>query len=156
MGVFKNGLKKILPPPVNSFMREVNRIITMEEQNRKLIMQLQDSIEKQNQKLIMQLQDSIEKQNQLLQQKNKEIEWLEQNLRYSMESMQELKDTLWTSLNSEENRMAAVKRDELVHRDYDARMLASDFADWEPDFADDALDVDDGDFNYDEFDFDEE
>lgn len=79
MGVFKNGLKKILPPPVNSFMREVNRIIVMEEKN---------------QKLIMQLQDSIEKQNQLLQQKNKEIEWLEQNLRYSMESMQELKDTL--------------------------------------------------------------
>lgn len=72
------------------------------------------------------------------------------------DGIQELKDTLWTSLNSEENRMAAVKRDELVHRDYDARMLASDFADWEPDFADDALDVDDGDFNYDEFDFDEE
>ncbi len=79
MGVFKNGLKKILPPPVNSFMREVNRIVAVEEKN---------------QKLIMQLQDSIEKQNQLLQQKNKEIEWLEQNLRYSMESMQELKDTL--------------------------------------------------------------
>ena len=71
------------------------------------------------------------------------------------EGIQQLKDTLWDALNSEENRMAAVKRDELVHRDYDARMLASDFADWESDFVDDASD-DEEDFNYEEFDFDEE
>ncbi len=72
------------------------------------------------------------------------------------EGIQQLKDTLWDALNSEENRMAAVKRDELVHRDYDARMLASDFADWESDFTDEPLDDDEGDFNYEEFDFDEE
>lgn len=70
------------------------------------------------------------------------------------EGIPQLKDILWEALNSEENRMAAVKRDELVHRDYDAGMLANDFADWESDFADDT--VADDDYNYEEFDFDEE
>ncbi len=70
------------------------------------------------------------------------------------DGIQELKDTLWEALNSEENRMAAVKREELVHRNYDARMLANDFADWEADYSDEP--VDDEDYNYEEFDFDEE
>ena len=70
------------------------------------------------------------------------------------DGIQELKDVLWEALNSEENRMAAVKREELVHRNYDARMLANDFADWEADYSDEP--VDDEDYNYEEFDFDEE
>lgn len=70
------------------------------------------------------------------------------------DGIQELKDTLWEALNSEENRMAAVKREELVHRNYDARMIASDFADWEADYTDEPMD--DEDYNYEEFDFDEE
>ena len=70
------------------------------------------------------------------------------------DGIQELKDTLWETLNSEENRMAAVKREELVHRNYDARMIASDFADWEADYTDEPMD--DEDYNYEEFDFDEE
>ena len=74
------------------------------------------------------------------------------------EGIQELKDVLWTALNSEENRLAAVKREELVHRNYDRKMLAADFADWEADFEDgaDFDDDNDDDFDYDEFDFDEE
>jgi len=40
MGAFKNALKKILPPPVNSFMREVNRIVALEEKNQELMNQL--------------------------------------------------------------------------------------------------------------------
>lgn len=71
------------------------------------------------------------------------------------EGIQELKDILWTELNSEENRLAAVKCEELVHRNYDRKMLAADFADWEPDF-DDMPVVDDEDLNYDEFDFEED
>ncbi len=71
------------------------------------------------------------------------------------EGIPQLKDVLWEALNSEENRMAAVKRDELVHRDYDVCMLANDFADWESDFEDDDA-ADDDDLNYEEFDFDEE
>jgi GTP-binding protein len=71
------------------------------------------------------------------------------------EGVQELKDILWAALNSEENRLAAVKREELVHRNYDRKMIADDFADWEADFDDDVVE-DDDDFNYDEFDFDEE
>ena len=72
------------------------------------------------------------------------------------DGIQELKDVLWSELNSEENRLAAVKRDELVHRDYDRRMLAADFADWEADYEDEDAVGDDDDFGYDEFDFDEE
>ena len=73
------------------------------------------------------------------------------------EGIQELKDILWGELNSEENRLAAVKREELVHRNYDRKMIADDFADWEADFEDEPFDGDDEeDFNYEEFDFDEE
>ena len=72
------------------------------------------------------------------------------------EGIQELKDILWAELNSEENRLAAVKREELVHRNYDKKMLAADFADWEADFDEEAYDEEDDDLGYDEFDFDEE
>ena len=68
----------------------------------------------------------------------------------------DLKDILWKELNSEDNRMMAVKREELVHRNYDAQMLAKDFEDWEPDFIEEG---DEEEYyeedNYDEYDFDE-
>lgn len=63
MGTFKDSLKKILPPPVNSFMREVNRIVAVEEQNQKLIKQLMETTEKQNQ--ILEQQHSLLKEQQL-------------------------------------------------------------------------------------------
>ena len=72
------------------------------------------------------------------------------------EGIQDLKDVLWTALNSEENRLAAVKREELVHRNYDRKMLADDFADWEPDYEDEPIENDEEDLGYEEFDFDEE
>lgn len=90
MDALKNSLKKVLPPPVESFMREVNRITAMEEQNRKLIMQLQDRIDKQN---------------QLLQQKNREIKQLEQSLRYNVESVQELKSMLSRTLEQQNKKL---------------------------------------------------
>ena len=69
----------------------------------------------------------------------------------------DLKDILWRELNSEDNRMLAVKREELVHRNYDANMIAQDFADWEPDFIDEEGDEEEyyDEDNYDEYDFDE-
>ena len=45
MGTIKNWFKKILPPPVNSFMREVNRIVTLEEKNQALMQQLLQRVE---------------------------------------------------------------------------------------------------------------
>lgn len=104
MGVFKNGLKKILPPPVNSFMREVNRIITMEEQNRKLIKQMMEINEEQNEILNQQaekieqlekriqdisqqltananvIKDNLEKQNQTLTKQLSQLERSSKNL----------------------------------------------------------------------------
>ena len=69
----------------------------------------------------------------------------------------DLKDILWRELNSEDNRMLAVKREELVHRNYDAGMIARDFADWEPDFIDEEIEGEEyyDEDNYDEYDFDE-
>ena len=64
------------------------------------------------------------------------------------EGISDLKDILWKELNSEENLLAAVKRDELVHRNYDRQMLASDFANWSDDEYEPA--EDDGDFYYEE------
>ena len=72
------------------------------------------------------------------------------------DGIQELKDVLWAALNSEENRLAAVKREELVHRNYDRNMLAADFADWEDDIDDTPFEEDEEDLGYDEFDFDDE
>ena len=65
------------------------------------------------------------------------------------EGISELKDILWQELNSEENMLAAVKRDELVHRNYDRRMIADDFANWEDDEYTPA-DADDDDLYYEE------
>ena len=46
----------------------------------------------------------------------------------------ELKDIIWRELNSENSHIRAMKQEGLVHRNYDANMLANDFADWQPDF----------------------
>ncbi len=70
------------------------------------------------------------------------------------EGIPDLKDILWKELNSEENRLAAVKREELVHRNYDRGMLAGDFADWEDDEYEIAEEEED--FNFDEEAWDEE
>ena len=65
------------------------------------------------------------------------------------EGISELKDILWQQLNSEENLLASVKRDELVHRNYDRRMIANDFANWEDeDYT--ATDEDDDDLYFEE------
>lgn len=70
------------------------------------------------------------------------------------EGIAELKDILWSELNSEENRMAAVRREELVHRNYDRNMLANDFADWSDDDYEPADDEEE--WDYSEEDWDEE
>ncbi len=70
------------------------------------------------------------------------------------EGIAELKDILWSELNSEENRMAAVKSEELVHRNYDRNMLANDFADWSDDDYEPADDEEE--WDYSEEDWDEE
>lgn len=61
----------------------------------------------------------------------------------------ELKDILWNHLNSEENKLAAAKRNEMVHRNYDRGMLANDFADW-VDEEYEMPDDEEEDFNFDE------
>ena len=70
------------------------------------------------------------------------------------EGISTLKDILWEKLNSEENLLAAVKRDELVHRNYDRRMIANDFINWEDEDYEPA-DYDDEEMYYEE-DWDEE
>lgn len=57
--------------------------------------------------------------------------------------LQQLKDVLWEELNSESNKLQSVTEGgSIVHRDREINMLASDFADWQPDFDDENADTD--------------
>ena len=54
-----------------------------------------------------------------------------------------LKDMLWEELNSESNKLQSVSEGgSIVHRDREALTIASDFADWEPDYDLDEADDD--------------
>lgn len=81
MGMIKNGLKKILPPPVNSFMREVNRIVALEEKNQTIMRELMQTVKQQEEKIekqsvILEKQErQIAKQEKMLQQRE---EWLKE------------------------------------------------------------------------------
>ena len=56
------------------------------------------------------------------------------------QGIQELKDKLWEELNSESNKLQAISEGgNMVHRDREAAVLATDFADWQ----DDSLEEDD-------------
>ena len=58
------------------------------------------------------------------------------------QGIQELKDKLWKELNSESNKLQAISEGgNMVHRDREAAVLATDFADWQ----DDSLEEDDAD-----------
>ena len=58
------------------------------------------------------------------------------------QGIQELKDKLWEELNSESNKLQAISEGgNMVHRDHEAAVLATDFADWQ----DDSLEEDDTD-----------
>ena len=55
------------------------------------------------------------------------------------QGIQELKDILWTELNSESNKIRAIgAEDTLVHRHRKVQVLDADFADWTDDDLDDA------------------
>lgn len=54
MGALKNSLKKILPPPVNSFMREINRVVALEEKNQELLGQIAQKVTQQEEKIAKQ------------------------------------------------------------------------------------------------------
>ena len=55
------------------------------------------------------------------------------------QGIQELKDILWTELNSESNKIRAIgAEDTLVHRHREVQVLDADFADWTDDDLDDA------------------
>ena len=54
MGTVKNALKKVLPPPVSAFNREVERILAAQEGNAQLIQQLRHEVES----LTRQLEDT--------------------------------------------------------------------------------------------------
>ena len=58
------------------------------------------------------------------------------------QGIHELKDKLWEELNSESNKLQAISEGgNMVHRDREAAVLATDFADWQ----DDSLEEDDAD-----------
>lgn len=60
MGTVKNALKKVLPPPVSAFNREVERLLAAQEQNTALMAQMARQLEEQNRQ-IAQLKAQLEK-----------------------------------------------------------------------------------------------
>ena len=82
MSALKDMLKKILPPPVNSFMREVNRIVAIEEQNNAMIQQLAQKVDKQEQLL--------QKQHDILQKQSNEIVTLENTLKAYIQQLHDV------------------------------------------------------------------
>lgn len=67
------------------------------------------------------------------------------------QGIQELKDKLWEELNSESNKLQAISEGgNMVHRDREASVLATDFADWQDDSLEesDADDLDEYDIEY--------
>ena len=59
------------------------------------------------------------------------------------QGIEQLKDMLWEELNSESNKLQSVSEGgSIVHRDREALTIASDFADWEPDYDLDEADDD--------------
>ncbi len=56
------------------------------------------------------------------------------------QGVNELKDALWTELNSESNKLQAITEGgSIVHRDREMQMFADDFADWQDDAIDDDI-----------------
>ena len=51
MGAVKNALKKVLPPPVSAFNREVEQILAAQEGNARLMEQMARQLEQQNQQI---------------------------------------------------------------------------------------------------------
>ncbi|HBI61248.1 MAG TPA: hypothetical protein DDY31_08570 [Lachnospiraceae bacterium] len=96
MGTFKNALKRILPPPVNSFMREVNRIISLEEKNQAMIQQLTKRVEQQEKVLQKQI-EKIDRQEQKFVQlldevEKKDLKILEKSLEQQSNVLQHIKE----------------------------------------------------------------
>ena len=67
MGTVKNALKKVLPPPVSAFNREVEGMLTAQEQTTRLVEQMARQLEQQSQQIqqqnrqIAQLTAQVEK-----------------------------------------------------------------------------------------------
>lgn len=96
MGILKNSLKKLLPPPVNSFMREVNRIVALEEKNQAMIQQLLQRVEQQE-KILQKQIEKIDRQEQKFVQllddvKKKDLEILEKSAGQQLNLLQVIKE----------------------------------------------------------------
>lgn len=67
MGTVKNAMKKVLPPPVSAFNREVERILLAQERSTRLMEQMAKQMERQNRQIqeqnrkIAQLTDQVER-----------------------------------------------------------------------------------------------
>ena len=60
MGAIKNAMKKILPPPVSAFNREVERLLEAQEKSAQLVAQLSLQLEEQKRQ-IAHLEAQVEK-----------------------------------------------------------------------------------------------
>lgn len=114
MGMIKNGLKKILPPPVNSFMREVNRIVALEEKNQAIMRELMQTVKRQ--------EEQIEKQEKLLQQQEKVLKEqslkTEQQMRDWFDNLNQKNDTELKLLNAVQVQQENLNKDVQAARNH--------------------------------------
>ena len=112
--MIKNGLKKILPPPVNSFMREVNRIVALEEKNQAIMRDLMQIVKQQEEK--------IEKQEKLLQQQEKVLKEqslkTEQQMRDWFDNLNQKNDTELKLLNAVQVQQENLNKDVQAARNH--------------------------------------
>ena len=112
--MIKNGLKKILPPPVNSFMREVNRIVALEEKNQAIMRELMQTVKRQ--------EEQIEKQEKLLQQQEKVLKEqslkTEQQMRDWFDNLNQKNDTELKLLNAVQVQQENLNKDVQAARNH--------------------------------------
>ncbi len=70
--------------------------------------------------------------------------------------LDKLKDILWEELNSESNKLQSVSEGgSIIHRNREVKVLETDFADWQADFALDSVDNDENDYDEDIYEIEE-
>ena len=114
MSVIKNSLKKILPPPVNSFMREINRIVALGEKNQAVMQKLMQTVEQQEQKIAEQ-SIVLQNQEQLLRTQTEQLQ--EQALKVEQQG-QCLADVVEQKAKQQLQLLDAIKKDAQAARNH--------------------------------------
>ena len=100
MVAVKNALKKVLPPPVSSFMREVNRIVAIEERNQQALDKLIETVERQEKQLNIQ-REALQYQEQRMQALLNTVE-VQESMQVALNDLLDQQKDMMITLNKEQ------------------------------------------------------